>query len=263
MDQGGGGSGAQKRKRSTGVYRGKYAQGGGKKATAAAGDGRAMQMQNDGSVKGVMFTCSPHRMREASLEALAVLRTCIADHFTSGGGGGGGGTLDPLEAELASLREQRELLRPVTIGIKGCVLIAFTGADADPERVVVQIMRDVVSGATPKPRHLLRLTPLQRTCRASVEDFTKACSVPGALGALRNSPPTTYRVSLRKRFCDDTVDRAEYYSAVGAIVGARHKVDLDGAEVSVLVEIFKSSVGFSVTKEWRALSEFSLAKITA
>jgi hypothetical protein len=167
-----------------------------------------------GGLRGVLVTCHTHRSREAQGEALALIRSAIADHTAAtaaaagGSGAGGGSAEDELEAELAALRAERKTLRPVDTGIKGCLFIALerhnTGgggggggpptasegsagggaagarpsatapAPPAPEALLAGLFAEFASGSRAIPRELIRLTPLAITVRGRLADAAVA-----------------------------------------------------------------------------------------
>eukprot|EP01047_Picozoa_sp_COSAG01_P025110 COSAG01_NODE_1573_length_9865_cov_132.568503_9_plen_235_part_00 len=164
-----------------------------------------------GGLRGVLVTCHTHRSREAQGEALALIRSAIADHTAAtaagagGSGAGGGSTEDELEAELAALRAERKTLRPVDTGIKGCLFIALerhnpgggggppTASEGSagggaagarpsatappppaPEALLAGLFAEFASGSRAIPRELIRLTPLAITVRGRLADAAVA-----------------------------------------------------------------------------------------
>ena len=236
--------------------------GGAKRAKAWRPAGKAGMLSE--GLRGVLVTCHTHRMREAAGEALALIRDRIAEHATAataaaGGAEAGGG----LDAELAALRQEREKLYQVDTGIKGVLLIALrpSAGEVEPEALVAGLFEEMQAGRVAVPREVIRLTPLALTLKGRLADAEKA--LPALLEPFfgADAPPTRWNVVFKKRSTSPDVTAREWVPALAKLVDARHPVDLENPEVSVLVEVFRASCGLCVSRNFHRCQEFNCQKV--
>ena len=223
-------------------------------------------------LRGVLVTCHTHRQREASAEALALLRERIASYTAehsspsepdlgaadsgsdSHGGVGAVSIQDEIEAELASLRAERDTLYQTETGIRGCLLIALrksVATEYTPEQLVTDLFTEMMAGRLPPPRDAIRFTPFAITTHASLMDATR--ELPKLLEPHfgKGTAPQRWQLVFKKRSCDPSITAREWIPALAALVDARHPVDLKGgAEISVLVEVFRASCGLCVSANY-------------
>ena len=215
-----------------------------------------------GGLRGVLVTCMVHRQREASAEALALLRDQIAVHRPADDGGASPATCenveDEIEAELASMKADRTTLYQVDTGIKGCLLVALRkGVEAETEALVAEIFTEVMAQRMSAPRYIARMSPLAITTSAKLSEVTQALIPLLAPFFGPEMPPTRWNIVFKKRSCDPSVTRTEWIPALALLVDPRHPVDLKDPEVSVLVEVFRATCGLCVSRNYQRCLQFN------
>ena len=101
---------------------------------------------------------------------------------------------DAFDAELATLRTEREQLCEVDTGVKGCVLIALKdGAAPSPDAVVAKLFEELGSKNLPPVREVIRATPLEVTCKGRLPEIIKALTPLLEPHFGPSAPPTRWR----------------------------------------------------------------------
>ncbi len=220
---------------------------------AGLGSRSGQQLSINDGLRGVLFTCHTHRARSAAGEAFELLRHVLAE-LGAGSGRAAKGTADDddaFDAELATLRTEREQLCEVDTGIKGCVLITLKDGDApSPDLVVAKIFEELTSKNLPPVREVIRATPLEVTCKGRLPEIIKTLTPLLEPHFGPSTPPTRWQIVLKKRATDPTVVSHDWTIKLAALVDERHPVDLKNPEVTVLVDVFRASCGLCVSRNY-------------
>ncbi|KAF8443346.1 hypothetical protein BGX38DRAFT_1120220 [Terfezia claveryi] len=141
-----------------------------------------------------------------------------------------------------------------------CVLYFRTNPPINPSNFVHAICSDFAASGTKQSRYTSRLTPIERTGKATVEGIEEV-----AMHVLKphfhegqEGVRFAIRPSLRHH---DVLTRDVIIKTVARCVGLQHKVDLKNYDVLILVEVYKNMCGISVVKDWEKLKRFNLEQI--
>ena len=179
------------------------------------------------------------------------------------GAGGAPGSRDrdadeAFDAELAALRTERQQLAEVPTGINGCVLIALRdGSAPEPDAVVAKLFEELGSSSLPPTRDVIRINPLSTTCKWRLPEIEKTLSPLLEPHFGPDAPPTRWQLVFKKRATDPSVTAREWTIQLAKLVDPRHPVDLKNPEVSVLVDVFRSSCGLCVTRNYKRCNDFN------
>ena len=131
-----------------------------------------------------------------------------------------------------------------------CIVYFRTNAPIQPSSFVHAICTDFASSGTRQSRWTSRLTPIERTGKATVEgieEVAKHVLKPwfheGQTGVAFAIKPT-----LRHH---DVLTRDIIITTVARCVGQSHRVDLKNYDVLILVEVYKVRLALLIPLQWR------------
>lgn len=147
----------------------------------------------------------------------------------------------------------------IDTGTKNCIFIKTTLPD--PVELGMRIIRDIAETKIQKTRHLLRLTPIQVVCQASVSEITKAAGVLFDKYFLKEGK--TFAIVFNRRFNND-IKRDEIIRILADLVfekNIKNKVDLKNAELAVIIEVIKGKCCLSVVEEYFKYKKYNLIEL--
>lgn len=142
-----------------------------------------------------------------------------------------------------------------------CVVFISCKPPVDPVKLVTTHVQNIAQTGVTHTRYVQRFTPISATCTANVPEIKSLCG--RVLRPFFASAPDrkyNYKIELRMRN-HSTLTRMELIQEIADCVPEGHKVDLDNAEVFILVEVFKSVCGMSIVKDYYLFSKFNAMEI--
>ncbi|XP_039284244.1 THUMP domain-containing protein 1 isoform X4 [Nilaparvata lugens] len=171
---------------------------------------------------------------------------------------------DELEREVKSLKKSTKSgerrFQVVESGANCCVFIK--AKIPDPVKLAATIMEDVASTKTQKTRYLIRLLPVEVTCKAYMDSIKKAAD--SLFDKYFKCEPTTFAIVYNKRNNDNLL-RDEVIQSLAVLVEDKnilHKVDLRQARLTVVVEVIKSICCLSVVPDFFKYCKYNLMQLS-
>lgn len=168
-----------------------------------------------------------------------------------------------LEKEIESLKSNcstdTKPFQVVETDVKSCVFIKTTVDN--PVELATSIFREILDQKKCKSKFLIRLLPIEITCKAYIEDIKKAADE--IFDAHFSCEPTTYAVMHNHR-CNNSVLRAEVIEALCVLVRDRnlnHSVDIKNPKKAILVEIIKGVCCLSVVSNYYEFKKYNLIEL--
>ncbi|KAF2685673.1 hypothetical protein K458DRAFT_416895 [Lentithecium fluviatile CBS 122367] len=144
-----------------------------------------------------------------------------------------------------------------------CLAFFKTRAPVEPVSFIHKICEDTANGVEQQRcRFVRRLTPItaiEKATEKGLEDVARQVIAPHFHGPEQAVKKFAIRTSIRN---NKEFSRNEVIKRVADVVGDKHKVDLSGYDLLILVEIFKNVVGMSVVgPDFEKLRRFNLAEL--
>ncbi|KAH8117961.1 hypothetical protein DFH11DRAFT_868589 [Phellopilus nigrolimitatus] len=143
-----------------------------------------------------------------------------------------------------------------------CLVFISCKPPTDPVALVGLHMEKVEKTGITHTRSTQRLIPVSGSCDANLAEITALCKrlVTPAFES-EDARVHRYKIELRIRN-HNTVSREEVIKTIAQCVPAEHKVDLAAPELFVLVEIFKSTCGISVVRDYYRYKKFNVVEVS-
>lgn len=142
-----------------------------------------------------------------------------------------------------------------------CVVFISCKPPVDPVKLVMTHVQTVAETGVTHTRYAQRFTPVTASCTANVLEIRSLCGrVLRPFFATEPDQKYSYKIELRMRN-HSTLTRPELIQEIASCVPEGHKVDLDNAEVFILVEVFKSVCGMSIVKDYYRFHKFNVMEI--
>ncbi len=167
--------------------------------------------------------------------------------------------------EKAQMEEEKgakeKRFQKVETGAQNLLFVRTTVEN--PVALAVHILEDLRRGGQQKTKNLIRLVPVEATCKAFPENFSKAASEVLPKWFRDASSPPTYCVAFKSRL-NNSLSKEEAVEAVNEEVrkvceGA--KVMYKEPELTVVVEVMKSHVCLAVVPKYAELKRFNTIEI--
>ncbi|KAF8271207.1 hypothetical protein EI94DRAFT_1679705 [Lactarius quietus] len=182
-----------------------------------------------------------------------------------------------ISKELASIkRPRKEQIFANCQTNTPCVIFISCKAPVDPVTLVLKYVEDVeTTGVTrtrlaplhcPLPtsffhRYTHRLTPVTNTCVANVSEIKSlAQRVLKPFLAQHSGSDFRYKIEIKVRN-HNSIPRQTVIDTIVSCVPTEWTVNLNDAEVFILVEVFKSICGIGVVKDYYARQKFNVMEI--
>ncbi|XP_046399010.1 THUMP domain-containing protein 1 homolog isoform X3 [Ischnura elegans] len=149
----------------------------------------------------------------------------------------------------------------VKTGAKNCLFIRTTVED--PVKLVVQVLEDIESTKKHKSRHLLRMLPIEVTCKANPSSMEEAFKP--LVKKHFSSEGRTFSVIYRAR-CNSSVSRGDIIELLAGLIKNAHplnRADLDNPQLAVLVEIIKGICCIGVVPRYNELKRYNLHELVS
>ncbi|KAH9972075.1 hypothetical protein BGW80DRAFT_393477 [Lactifluus volemus] len=167
-----------------------------------------------------------------------------------------------IATELASITRPRKEQRFANCQTNTpCVIFISCKAPIDPVALVLKHIENVTNTGVTRTRYTHRLTPVANTCVANAVEITSlARRVLKPFIAGNPDSEFRYKVELKVRN-HNTLPRQTIIDAIVSCVPSGWIVDLQDAEVFILVEVFKSVCGIGIVKNYYTHLKFNVMEI--
>ncbi|KAI9463245.1 hypothetical protein BJY52DRAFT_1210472 [Lactarius psammicola] len=167
-----------------------------------------------------------------------------------------------LSKELASIkRPRKEQIFANCQTNTTCVIFISCKAPVDPVQLVLKYIDDVETTGVTRTRYTHRLTPVTNTCVANVPEI-KSLAQRVLKPFLAQHPGSDFRYKIELKVRNhNSIPRQTIIDTVVSCVPSGWIVNLNDAEIFILVEVFKSVCGISVVKDYYAHQKFNVMEI--
>ncbi|XP_063919859.1 THUMP domain-containing protein 1 homolog [Zophobas morio] len=170
---------------------------------------------------------------------------------------------ESLTKEISDLKEEstpnKKRFQAIESGARNLLFIRTTVPN--PAELAEAIVKDVHENGSQKTKFLLRLVPVETTCRASVADIGNAF-VQLAEKHFQDSAQT-FNIMFNHRN-NNVVSRDDVIKLIAEKISAirpDHKVDLKAAKLSVIVEVIKGFAFLSIVPDYLKYKKYNLLAI--
>jgi len=167
-----------------------------------------------------------------------------------------------MAKELASIkRPRKEQMFANCQTNTPCVIFISCKAPVDPIKLVLKHIENVAATGVTRTRYAHRLTPVINTCVANAPGI-KSLAQRVLKPFLTQHPDSDsrYKIELKVRN-HNTLARQTLIDTIVSCVPSGWTVDLENAEVFILVEVFKSICGIAIVKDYYAHRKFNVMEI--
>ncbi|XP_043241497.1 THUMP domain-containing protein 1-like isoform X1 [Amphibalanus amphitrite] len=168
-----------------------------------------------------------------------------------------------LEAELAALKEQKvskeRRFQQVESGAKNCIFISTQLEQTAP--LVERIAREIRDTGTQRTRYLLRLIPVQVTCKATEEDIRASAEsmIKEAFTEIGVSYTTVFRSRNQAQ-----LSQTDAQSAINSLIDAvcpTARLDHKTPTLTVLMEVIRNVICLGVVRDYFAMKKYNLVEL--
>lgn len=168
---------------------------------------------------------------------------------------------DELENELQTLKaENKEYnlrrFQVVESGAKNVLFIRTTLEN--PVELATTIIKDVYDSQMYQTRFLIRLVPIEVTCKAFLPDIK--CAIEPLIDRHFLNESKTFAIMYNHRN-NHSLNRDVVIKSVADIIGSKrddHKVDLKQADICVVIEVIKNFVLIGIIPDFIKYKKFNL-----
>lgn len=171
---------------------------------------------------------------------------------------------DEMNKEINNLKTKsspgQRRFQAVDTGASSCVFIKTTVED--PIQLARSIYEDVEKTKQQKGRYLLRLVPIEVTCKAYIEDIRKTADQ--LFDKHFKCDPSTFCIFFNKRN-NNSVLRDEVIEALACIITDKnigHKADLKYPKQAVVIEIIKGICCMSVLTDYMKFKKYNIYELS-
>lgn len=168
-----------------------------------------------------------------------------------------------LKKEIEALKAQTQCKRfqVVDSGAKNVLFIRTTLEN--PVELAEKIMADIQRTKQQQSRFLIRLVPIEVTCKAFVKDIEKA--IEPLLEKYFKNQPRTFGIVFNHRnnsnICRDTV--IQVVADKVATIRSDHKVNLKEAELSIIIEVIRGIALLAVVPDFFKYKKYNLHALSS
>ncbi|XP_050301065.1 THUMP domain-containing protein 1 homolog [Anthonomus grandis grandis] len=170
---------------------------------------------------------------------------------------------DDLQKELQELHKEKKETRRFQVvdsGAKNFLFIKTTLED--PVKLAESIVKEISEKKSQETKFLLRLIPIETTCKAYLKDIEKAFEL--LCKKHFSSQSKTYSIVFNHRN-NNSVSRDEVIKSIadmvdkqGKLHNLEHKVDLKNAEISIIIEVVRGFVFIGVVPNFIKYKKYNL-----
>lgn len=172
---------------------------------------------------------------------------------------------DELKSELDDLKSdnvKKQKFQKLETGAHGNMFLKINDKSIDPVTLGTTIIEDLYNTKQQKTIHLLRLIPVEITCKAYLDDIGKAFEP--LLFKHFSGEPTSYCIVFNKRN-NNNLNRMEVIEFIALLIKEKnffHSVNLSQAALTIVVEVIKSVCCLSVLPHYQKYKKYNLCEIT-
>jgi len=148
----------------------------------------------------------------------------------------------------------------VDSGVQNLVFIRTTVES--PVELADSVMREVRTSGTQISRYLLRLVPVEVTCKAFSENVEEAVK-PVISKRFQDKGDTTYCIQFKSRL-NNSFAKEEAYKTIGKMVrdvNPQSKVEFKDPDHVILVEVMKSFCCISILTDYFAFKKYNILEL--
>ncbi|KAI9000250.1 hypothetical protein BC832DRAFT_594101 [Gaertneriomyces semiglobifer] len=220
--------------------------------------------QVDPGMQGILVFCTMNKEKLAVAELRNWFTDFVDDTPAKEESDSADDIEDSLEKELKGLKTSRSERKEQFMWCKtdmDCIVFLQTQSPLAPADFVYKVLSDLDRNKVKKTRYTMRLHPVERTCRAFMDDIKdlakKICS---PHFHVENQAPRKWACEAKVRW-NDIIKKDELIKEIADIVGGKHVVDLKSPELTVIIEIFKNICAISVVRGYHELKKYNIEKI--
>ncbi|KAI0058656.1 hypothetical protein BV25DRAFT_1909099 [Artomyces pyxidatus] len=167
-----------------------------------------------------------------------------------------------IARELASMKKPRTERRFANcLTNTPCVVFISCRPPVNPVELVLKHIENVSDTGVTNTKYTQRLIPVVNTCVANVPEIKSLFQrVLKKFLAADVGDVYRYKIELRTRN-HSTLSRQQIIDTIVECVPSGYTVDLEDAELFILVEVFKSVCGISIVKDYYAHQKFNVMEI--
>lgn len=169
---------------------------------------------------------------------------------------------DSLAEEIVNLKTQHQNVRRFQVVESGAKNFLFIRTTLDdPVTLAEKIMCDIYDSKQMQTRFLLRLIPVETTCKAYVKDIQNA--IEPILVKYFKDEPCTFSVIFNHRN-NNSLSKDEVIKVVAdkvMLLNPDHKVNLKDAERSIIIEVIRNIALLSVVPNFFKYKKYNLHSI--
>ncbi|XP_026686016.1 THUMP domain-containing protein 1 homolog [Diaphorina citri] len=174
---------------------------------------------------------------------------------------------DELKSELNELKNDDNTTEDkipylAWLGAQGNMFIKINDKTIDPVTLGTSIVEDLYTTKQQKTVNLLRLVPIEVTCKSYLDDITKA--IGPLLDKYFSGEPTSYCIVFNRRN-NNNLERSNVIEFIALLVKEKnmfHTVDLKQAALTIVIEVIKSVCCISVLPHYYKYKKYNLSEIT-
>ncbi|KAJ3274575.1 hypothetical protein HDV01_002417 [Terramyces sp. JEL0728] len=209
--------------------------------------------------KGFLVTCHRGKERQSTTEITSIFESYTnqdeqVDESKS--------IEDLLQQELNSIKSTKKKIFSMIPTNIPCTLFIKTNDTIEPVSFILKLMNDFIDSKIKNTRYTSRIIPITDTCFALMKDIKEMASK--LIHAhFDDLPPSTFVIIPKIRNNTSLKNaRDELIKIVADIVPTKHKVDINGAEYSIMIEIMNNVCGVSIVSDYNRLKKFNLEQFT-
>ncbi|KAF9647131.1 hypothetical protein BDM02DRAFT_3117486 [Thelephora ganbajun] len=238
-------------------------------------DGTSIWTKPVVSGPGVWVSCTKGKEKQAVGEVYQVFESIASDIWPEAASDEGGKANDSDEAEnggdfeaqvakeLASIKRPRKEQRFANCQTSTpCVIFISCRPPVEPVKLVLRYLDNIRETGVTQTRYISRLTPISNSCITALPEIKHLVrkTMEEFISSLGDDVTLSYKIELRIRN-HSTLTRQSLIEAVADSVPKQLKVDLEAPEIFVLVEVFKSTCGVSVVRDYYRLKRFNVLEV--
>ncbi|CAH0549671.1 unnamed protein product [Brassicogethes aeneus] len=163
---------------------------------------------------------------------------------------------DDLQKDIQKMQKKKTKFQVLESGAKNILFVKTTLED--PVLLAHKIVTDINETKSQQTRFLIRLVPIETTCKANMKDLEKAFTP--LLEKHFKSDPVNFAIVYNHRN-DKGLTRDEVIKKLGEMIADTkidHKVNLKEADVSIIVEVVRSFVFIGVVPDFIKYKKYNL-----
>ncbi|KAK7868704.1 hypothetical protein R5R35_008230 [Gryllus longicercus] len=167
-----------------------------------------------------------------------------------------------LSKEISNLKQgpnKQWRFNMIESGANNCVFIKTTLPD--PTELAYSIMTDIDTTKKQRSRFLLRLIPVETTCKAYMDEIRKNAAV--LIDKYFSKEGKTFAIVFNHRN-NNSIKRNDVIEELAEMIKVRHvdnKVDLSQPQLTFIIEIIRSMCCMSVVPDYFKLLKYNLLEL--